>query len=251
MNLALKHKKVFVAGSSRGIGKAIAVTFIAEGADVAICGRNEKALTETRKQIQPALAFTADLSRAADRKQLYIQIRKKFKKLDALILNVGNGNQKPGLVISAADWQKSLEENFFTSVHTTQTFLPLVKPGGSLTFIGSIASLQAMTAPLTYRIAKYAINNYALNLALELAVKNIRVNVVSPGNILFPGGRWAEKMRADKKHVMQYIRNAVPLGRFGKADEVADLIVFLSSERAQFITGANFIIDGGQLKRIY
>ena len=115
-------------------------------------------------------------------------------------------------------------------------------------FISSIAGWEALKAPLTYSVAKAAVLSAMKNLSHLVAEKGIRVNAVVPGNILFPGGTWAKKLAKKTRFFENYIFTEVPLQRFGRPDEIADAVVFLSSERASFITGACLVVDGGQTR---
>jgi 3-oxoacyl-[acyl-carrier protein] reductase len=121
---------------------------------------------------------------------------------------------------------------------------------GSIVLVASIAGVESTPAPLAYSAAKAAIVNYAKNLARELGPLNIRVNCVAPGNILFPGGSWEGHLARRRDEVLQMIEAEVPLRRFGQPEEIADLIAFLSSERASFITGSCVIADGGQTRSV-
>ena len=114
--------------------------------------------------------------------------------------------------------------------------------------VASIAGLESSSAPLPYSAAKAALLNYGKNLARQLGPFNVRVNSVAPGNILFPGGSWERHLAERRDEVLKLIEAEVPLRRFGRPDEIADLIVYLSSERAAFITGSCIIADGGQTR---
>ena len=119
---------------------------------------------------------------------------------------------------------------------------------GSLVFIASITAVEGTVAPLPYSAAKAALVNYAGNLARVAACDNIRVNCVAPGNVLFEGGSWERHLEQRRDEVLKYIRAEVPQNRFGTVDEIADVAVFLSSDRAGFVTGACWTVDGGQTR---
>ncbi len=119
---------------------------------------------------------------------------------------------------------------------------------GSIVLVASIVGLESTRAPLPYSAAKAAMVSYGKNLARQVGPFNVRVNSVAPGNILFPGGSWERHLAERRDEVLREIEAEVPLGRFGRAEEVADLIVFLSSDRAAFITGSCLVADGGQTR---
>ena len=126
----------------------------------------------------------------------------------------------------------------------------LIRSKGSGIFISSIAGVEALPAPIPYSAAKAAVHSVAKALSDDLAKHQVRVNVVCPGNVLFPGGNWDTKLNDPerKSDIETYIQNHVPLGRFGQPSEIADAVLFLSSPRASFITGAYLIVDGGQAR---
>jgi 3-oxoacyl-[acyl-carrier protein] reductase len=119
---------------------------------------------------------------------------------------------------------------------------------GSIVLVASIVGLESTRAPLPYSAAKAALINYGKNLAWEVGPLNVRVNCVAPGNILFPGGSWERHLAERRDDVLREVDSEVPLQRFGRVEEVADLIVFLSSDRAAFITGSCVVADGGQTR---
>ena len=126
----------------------------------------------------------------------------------------------------------------------------LEKSCGVLLFISSIAGIEAFGAPTDYSTAKTAVIALAKNMARKLA-KEVRVNVLAPGNVLFPGGSWDEKIKDDPSEVEKIIESTVPMNRFGMPEEIADAAVFLCSERAGFITGSILVVDGGQTVRVF
>lgn len=258
MDLFLKDRAVLVAGSSRGIGQAIARAFLNEGARVAITGRNAGDLAHTAAGFEAEfgserlLAYPGDLSQPEPVSELLGQIQARWGQLDCLVANIGSGSAKPGWQLSPQDWETAFQVNFWTSVRVAEAVLPgMVAAGrGNIIFISSITGLESLNAPLPYSAAKSALVNYSHNLARQVGQNGVRINCVAPGNILFPGGSWEKKLTQDRERFMSYIRAEVPLQRFGAPEEIADLVVFLASDRAAFITGACIVADGGQVRGI-
>ena len=146
--------------------------------------------------------------------------------------------------------KKTWQENFETALNSW-AFLPSIRSNnGSLLFISSIAGIEAFGAPTDYSTAKSAIHALSKNLARKLAPK-IRVNVIAPGNVLFPGGVWDQKRKKDERLVDEMLKVEVPMQRFATPEEIADSVIFLSSDRAKFITGTTLTIDGGQTVGIW
>ena len=148
------------------------------------------------------------------------------------------------------EWDEVMHQNFFGNIITTNHLLPLLRKSknASICYIGSIAGLEYSKAPISYSVAKSALNTYAKCISKELATENIRVNIVHPGNIFFVGGRWEELRNNSRDSVEEYIKENVPQGRFGKPDDIAKTVFYLSSKSASFITGSSIVIDGGQVR---
>jgi 3-oxoacyl-[acyl-carrier protein] reductase len=171
-----------------------------------------------------------------------------FGTLDVVVANVGGGRGLPGLESDVREWERVLSLNLISAAITARHAAQLFPDaGGSITLVGSIAGMEALPAPPSYVAAKAGVIALGKALSRELAARHIRVNVVSPGNVLHPGGSWDERMRKDPEGTNRHIESEVPLRRFAAAAEVAAAIVFLSSNvAAGFITGANLVVDGGQ-----
>lgn len=260
MDLQLKDRVLFVAGSSRGIGKAIAAKLLAEGAKVVLTGRDQASLEAARNELSataPAaniLALAGDFTDSAVIAPAFDKAAQHFGHIDALIANLGSGSSKPGHQLEDAEWQRVFNLNFFGSVRLAQAAIPHLEKstdkGASILFIGSIVAVDATPAPLPYSAAKAALHNYSKNLAHQLAEKHIRVNTLAPGNIFFPGGNW-ERIRASRPEAVAHmLEHAVPQHRFGTPEEIAALAAFLVSPISAFTTGATFIADGGQTHSI-
>ncbi len=256
MDLQLNESVAFVAGSSRGIGRAIAAALLAEGASVVLTGRDEASLRETERALdapERVLSVTGDFTNAETIASAFDQTIARFGKIDHLIANLGTGSGKPGWNQSPGEWQRLFELNFFGSVRLTQAALPYLlknENGGSILYISSIVAVEATPAPLPYSAAKAALNNYSKNLARQLGPQKIRVNTIAPGNIYFEGGSWERHLANRREQVEQMLQTDVPQQRFGKPEEIASLATWLCSPQANFSTGACFVVDGGQTRSV-
>jgi 3-oxoacyl-[acyl-carrier protein] reductase len=252
MDLHLSDRVILVAGSTRGIGKAIAAMLAAEGARVCITGREESSLEAVKREFPDAervLIHGGDLSNPDEIGGLFDAIAAKWGVLDGLVANLGAGTGKPGWDLAEEEWERLFRLNFQASTRLAQRAIPMMLDrGGSIVFISSITGVEATPAPLPYSAAKAALVNYSKNLARQIAARNIRVNCVAPGNILFPGGSWERHLAQRGEAVMQNIRSEVPMARFGTPEEIASLVAFLCSDRSSFITGSTFVADGGQTR---
>ena len=257
MDLQLNGKVALVAGSSRGIGRAIAAALLREGCRVCITGRDDASLHLAGEEMAKSfgeeyiLKLSGDLTDSKIIAGALGSVVKVCGSLDILIANVGSGSGKLGWDQSDAEWERLFNMNFFGSVRLAQTAIPhMQKRGGSIVFISSIVGVEATPAPLPYSAAKSALINYCKNLARAVAEYKIRVNCIAPGNIFFHGGSWERNLENRRESVMQYIASEVPLNRFGTPEEVADMTIFLASPVSGFVTGGCFIVDGGQTRTI-
>lgn len=248
----------FVAGSSRGIGRAIAAAFLAEGCRTAITGRDPEALEAARAALAQAygedrvLACAGDLTEAGAIGAAVAAVTERWGRIDALVANIGTGRGTPGWNPPEEDWDRLLAMNLGASVRLVAAVLPalVAARAGSVTLVASITGVESTPAPIAYSAAKAALVNYAKNVARLVGPEGVRVNCVAPGNILFPGGSWERHLAQRHDAVMRMIEAEVPLRRFGRPEEIADLVVFLASDRAAFITGACVVADGGQTRSL-
>lgn len=250
MNLGLEGRLVFVAGSTRGIGRAIAAGFVAEGARVVVSGRDLNNSQKVAAELGgSATAVAGDLTDETTISVVARDIEGSLGIPDVVVANVGSGALPRGWDLESAEWSSAFQMNLFGSMALLRAFLPaMVKRGsGSIVVIASIAGLESVPAPITYSAAKAALIAAAQSLSRQ--VKGVRINVVAPGNVLFPGGSWERREREDPAGVRSYVDAEVPLGRFATPKEIADMVVFVASERAAYLTGACLVVDGGQSHR--
>jgi 3-oxoacyl-[acyl-carrier protein] reductase len=259
MDLRLNNQIVFVAGSSRGIGKAIAAALLAEGASVVLTGRDEASLDAAQGELASAssrdriLAIRGDFADAPTIASAIERTIQHFGRVDHLVANLGTGSGKPGWDQAEEEWQRLFEVNFFASTRLTQAVLPhlLANPnGGSILYISSIVAIESTPAPLPYSAAKAALVNYSKNLARQLGSKKIRVNTIAPGNIYFPGGSWERHLNNRREAVESMLQTEVPQQRFGTPEEIASLAAYLCSSQAAFATGGCYVMDGGQTRSL-
>ena len=254
MNLGIEGKVALVTASTNGIGRETAKAFLQEGAIVFINGRDEKKLLKMREELggeygDKRVYFVC--GDAADENticSLYDLIEAEYGRLDILVPNLGSGKPISENRLDVDEWQYMMELNLFSAVKLINKFRSLLMQGNnpSITMLSSIAALEKLNAPYAYAAAKASILTLIKYLSDEYAKDNIRVNGVIPGNIFFKGGRWEELLVADRAKTEDYIRNNVPLKRFGRPEEIANAIAFLASECSLFTTGSTLVVDGGQ-----
>lgn len=255
MDLCLNGKKVYITASTGGIGKATADTFLREGATVIINGRDEGKLTDTLKELrkvygrEKVYAVCGDMSGEETIKYAVGKIKEYVSSIDIVVGNLGTGKPISDDKFDLQEWEYMLKINLLSAVGLIQHTRGLFSEnGGSIVLIASLAAHDRIGAPPAYAAAKASIISLVKYAAPILWRDNIRVNAVSPGNVFFEGGRWEELISQDEAGINDYIEKEVPMKRFGTAEEIAETIVFLSSDKAGFTTGTVAQVDGGQGK---
>jgi 3-oxoacyl-[acyl-carrier protein] reductase len=251
VDLGLAGKIGLVTGGSRGLGRATALRLAAEGAQVAICGRNadtvEATLAELRAQGGQAHGELADVTAPGEVERFVDASAAALGGLDLVVANVGGTVGGSLLESTPEDWARTFDLNAFHAVRAIRAAVPhlAARGGGSIVIIASISGWKPGPRA-QYGAAKAAEIFLSGALAWELAPQRSRVNTVSPGSIMFPGGGWERFRAANPERFAEFERREFPWGRLGRSDEVADVVTFLLSERAGWINGANIPVDGAQ-----
>lgn len=257
MDLGLTDRVALVTGGSRGLGKAMAMALAAEGARLAICARSEGPLALAAEEIfetgANVLPVVADVTSVEDRKRLITEVVDRFGSVDVLINNVGGNRRGAICETTDEDWQATIDLNLMSHMQLTRSVVPAmrVRGRGVILFTTSIYGRECGGPGMSiYHTTKAALIGLAKALALELAPDGIRVNSIAPGSIRFPGGSWDKKCLADPEAMAAFLASEIPMGRFGTAEEIGDVVAFLASDRASWITGACLNVDGGQSRSL-
>ncbi len=254
MDLGLGDKIAIVTGSSRGLGLASARALVGEGCRVCICARGEERLAEAALEVEavakkPGLvaAVQADVSTEAGVQLLIERTVETFGGLDILVNNVGKAAGTDILATTDAEWQAALDDTLFPAIRASRAAIPHIKArgGGVILMIASIWGRES-GGRMTYNAVKAAEISLAKAMAQQLAPINIRVNSVAPGSILFPGGSWHKRQQSDPQFIADMIKRDLPFGRLGRADEVGNVVAFLASSKASWVSGASVTVDGCQ-----
>lgn len=243
-------KVAIVSGSTSGIGKVIAIKLLAQGYFVYLNGRDrtkcQSLLDELKVQYTSCAMLCGDIEDASHYPDWTNQIKRKHAHIDLLVSNVGSGRCSNGVITELVSFKGAMNTNFFSAVQFCQYFFPLLKSGSAIQVISSIAGVAPIGAPIPYACAKAALNMYVKEMAVRLGPLNIRVNSISPGNVMFSGSTWDKKMQEAPEKTLAYIKENVPLNQFVSPEDIADMV--LSIDTISSVTGQNIVIDAGQTR---
>ena len=242
MDLGLKGKVTIVSAASAGIGKAVAVEMAKEGSDVSICARGkedlEKAAEEVRKHGVRVVAVQADVTKADDVQRVIEETVQAFDRVDVLVNNAGEAWMGHGVDTTDEEWEYSMEVNVYSAVRFTRGVVPYMRKqgGGRIINIASVSGHTMISGLVDYQAGKAAMLAFSKTMSIDLAPDNILVNSVCPA----------------LEEVFQNLANqTLVIKRYGTVEEVSALVAFLASERASFITGSAFDVDGGFTKSMF
>jgi 3-oxoacyl-[acyl-carrier protein] reductase len=263
MDLGIKNKVAIVAASSKGLGKAIALRLAEEGVRLTILARGEANLENTAKEIElktavEVLPIVTDVSKTEDIYEAVSKTVNKYGTVHILINNAGGPPLGDFLHFSIQDWQKALELNLLSTINLTREVIPFMQrqKWGRIINITSVAVKQPIDGLILSNTARVGVIGFAKSISNEFAKDNILINNVCPGRILTDriiqlAEERAKKSNITAEEVIRSWEQDIPTRRFGKAEELADLVAFLVSERASYITGTTTQVDGGMVRGIF
>jgi 3-oxoacyl-[acyl-carrier protein] reductase len=263
MDLGLKDRVAIVAASSQGLGKAVALGLAREGAKLALCARTESTLEETAEEIRRDTGvevFTRafDVTVYEDVRRFVADTAARFGRVDICVANAGGPPTKPFAETTVEEWHRAAELNLMSTVYFAKEALPLMQERrwGRFLAITSMTVKQPVEGLILSNSVRAGVSGLMKTLANEYGPYNVLVNSVCPGytataRLLALGGKLAERQGVTQADIEERWAKQAPLGRIGRPEEFADVVVFLASERASYVTGVAIQVDGGIVKGLY
>ena len=252
MDFDFKNQNVFISGSTKGLGKEIASRFKLAGSSIVINGRNSEDLHKTKAEISADHAFQADVTNEVDTARVINAAIEVFGEMDILICNVGSGSNLNRDLDPLTPWKYMMDVNFWSAVNLIES-IEALQPNHpiSIVCISSICGIEIVPgAPPAYSVAKSALNSYVRVKSKGLKSVGSRINAIAPGNIMHENSIWLKKKNENPAEVNDYINKNVPLNRMASTSEIADLVLYLASPKASFVSGSIWTIDGGQVNSL-
>jgi NAD(P)-dependent dehydrogenase (short-subunit alcohol dehydrogenase family) len=251
MEQSLAGKVVMVTGSTSGIGHAVAVRFAAAGARLVALGRDQPALSQVKSEIEragaDALTIATDVTNESEVRHALEEAIDKFARLDVLVNAAGHISTGTIEDTSLTAWDAMMNVNLRAVFHLMQMATPhLIKSKGNIVNVSSVTGLRSFPGVLAYCVSKAAVDQLTRCSALELAPKGVRVNAVNPGVVVTEIHKRGGMTPEDYERFLEHSKTTHPLGRVGDPNEIAELVLYLASEKAAWITGATYSIDGGR-----
>jgi 3-oxoacyl-[acyl-carrier protein] reductase len=263
MDLGLKDRVAIVAASSQGLGKAVAMGLAREGAKLAVCARTEATLNATAEEIRQAagvevLAKTVDVTDYDQVRRFVAETSKRFGRVDICVTNAGGPPSKPFAETTLEDWQNGVKLNLMSTLYFAREVLPLMRERqwGRLIAVTSVAVKQPIDGLILSNAVRSGVSGLVKSLSNEYAPDNVLVTNVCPGYTLTArldelAGKLARAEGVTPRQIHERWAAMIPQRRLGQPEEFANLVVFLASERASYITGVSIAVDGGYVKGIY
>ncbi len=234
------NKTILITGASKNLGQYLAMHYIKKKYNVIKVSKSSKSNKEDN-------SYVCDLANFNKTKKFFQKLKKKYRNIDYIISCAGNSRKTFKNFENYGDWKFALDNNFFCFSNTLDSYLDIYKKKPTkIIVISSIASEKITKAPITYSVAKSALNFYAQIKAKQLAKYKIIVNILLPGNILMKNNNWYKKLQNDNQKVKKYIKDNVPLNKFCDPNQISQICDYLFSAAGNNITGSKFTIDGGE-----
>lgn len=249
--MILNGKNAIVTGSSRGIGLAISELLSEQGANLVANSRDIDQLESNTSHLPRCLRIPGDVTDQIQAQGLIAETIKHRGQIDILVCNVGSGASVPPGSETVNEWHRMFALNFFSAVNVIEAAKPFLKRGASIVCISSICGNETIPgAPVTYSTAKSALNSYINSISRYFGKIGIRINGVAPGNVLFPGSVWDLKLRSNPQVTTKTIEMEVPMSDFASAEDIAEIVLWLVSDKSKFVNGSIYTVDGGQTRSI-